>query len=101
MVLDELYGLVASGRVDEALEASYDFVLDTSTEGRFREFDDWLGRVDVGKLDTNLLVGLLSVTKQARMEGRLENGEALAQRVRVRLGELAPDRVERLVENLI
>ena len=101
MVLDDLYGLVASGRADEALEALYDFVLDASMGGRFRDVDDWVERLDVGLLDTNLLVGLLSVTRQARTEGRLENGEALVQRVLVRLEELAPDRVERLVGNLI
>jgi hypothetical protein len=91
----QIYKHVAAGEVDEATDVLFDCVDDMLIEGCFAKCDAWIQRIDLKKLDTNLLVGLLSITYVARHH--LESRAELVLRVEKRLIELAPDRAESLM----
>jgi hypothetical protein len=67
--------------------------------GEFQRCDAVLKTIDPKRLDTNLLVAALSATKRAA--GRLPARGAFIRRVRTRLEQLAPDRVDRLLAGLV
>lgn len=96
--MTEMYRCVDRDDVDAALEILYDELVGLQTDGRFAECDDMLAILDIEGLDSNLMVGVLSVTYQAR--DRLRNRARVLQKIERRLGQLAPNRVEALIGKL-
>ncbi|MFO7561391.1 MAG: hypothetical protein R6X02_02005 [Enhygromyxa sp.] len=96
--LASLYELVEQGSIDEAIDLLFDHVNDLLFDDRADECDELLQAIDLDRLDTNLLVSLLSVTLPARAV--LPSRPALVERVDRRLTELAPARVDRLLSGL-
>src|SRR5690554_3245725 len=63
--LDRVYSLVASGETDDAVDLIFDFVDDRLLEGDAARVDDLLVTTDVKRLDTTLMLAVLSITKPA------------------------------------
>lgn len=98
--LDTVYAAAstAHARHPDALSLIYDTIDDLLLARRFGAVDHVLARVDVARLDITLALGLLSITLAAR--DRLANRPALVERVEVRVRELAPDRIDALMDGL-
>lgn len=96
--LDDVYSKVAAGVPDDAIDILFDHIDDLLIEGRFSECEDVLMMIDPKRLDTNLLVAALSITKAAA--DRLPSRVRFVQRVEHRLTELAPERLEALLGGL-
>jgi hypothetical protein len=82
----------------QAVDILFDLFDDLHLEGRFEESDALLESVDVDRLSTTLLVGVLSITHTARYH--LPNRSKVVRKIEDRLTLLAPDRVESLIKNL-
>lgn len=98
MWLNDVYAHVAENAPDPAIDILFDHVNDLLFEDQFTKCNDLLHAVDLKRLDTNLLVALLSITAPAR--DVLSDREWLVKRIEDRLLELAPDRVEKLMSGL-
>ena len=96
--LATLYDLVDQDSIDPAIDLLFDHINDLLFEDRAADCDGLLQQIDVARLDTNLLVSLLSVTSPARAV--LPSRTALVERVERRLNLLAPTRVARLLSGL-
>lgn len=83
---------------NDALTLIYDTIDEMLLTSRFADVDRVLARVDVGRLDITLALGFLSITSAARV--RLSERSALVARVEARVRELAPDRVDALMDGL-
>jgi hypothetical protein len=90
-----IYEHVACGEIDRAVMVLFRYVNGLLCAGEFAVCDEFTQQADLEKLDTNLLVGLLSITHAAaeHLPGRFQVVEG----VRERLQELAPDRVDMLM----
>lgn len=97
-VLEELYGLIDGDSIDLAIDLLIERTDDLLSAGEFDQCNSLLIALDPSRLDTNLCVGVLSATRRARE--LLSSRGGLVRAVRGRLRELAPDRTERLLENL-
>ena len=96
--LERMYQLVEEGRTDTALDVLFDHIDDMLCNGEFQKCDDGIQQIDLERLDTNLLVGVLSITLAARE--KLTRRAQVVQAIRKRLEILAPGRVEPLTEGL-
>lgn len=96
--LTRVYSLTNRGQIDEAMDLVFDSLLDLQTAGDFAKCDEALDIVDVGGLDTNLMIGFLSATLQAKQ--KLHNRAKLLHQIEAALREIAPDRVESLIGGL-
>lgn len=94
----DLYSLVGQGRHDDAIDVLFSTVNRMFVKGEFAKCDEALRAIDVARLDTNLLVGVLTSTLCAAEH--LPSRNDVIHRVENRLRQLAPDRVERLLANL-
>lgn len=92
--LDTIYGLVEAARPDDAIDILFESV-DAITD---KQCDLLLRSVDLQRLDAALLVSLLSITLD-RKDGLTQRGQVV-QRVEARLRDLAPDRLDGLMEGL-
>jgi hypothetical protein len=90
--------LERSGKPRKALDRLYRAIDGLIRSGAVAECDRVLRDVNINEMQTHLLVGLLTIT--ASDAHRLSSRSALAKRVRSRLVELAPDRVDKLVAGL-
>jgi type III restriction enzyme len=95
--LSEMYALAQQNR-EAAVDLMFREIDDLLHAGRFQECGQVLEAVDVEKLDSNLLVSALAVTKPAAdaMPGR----PAFVARVEERLRVLVAERADRLLEKL-
>jgi hypothetical protein len=96
--LGDVYSLVARNRFDAAIDILFRNVDELLLTGQFNRCNDLLRAIDLGRLDTNLLVGTLSITVSAadKLPGRAH----FVERVAKRLESMAPGRVERLLVGL-
>lgn len=92
--LDTVYALVQAQRFDAAIDELFENVVDLATE----QCELLLKSVDLDRLDTNLLVGLLSITLERATE--LPSRTSLVRAVEQRLLVLAPSRVDGLLQGL-
>ena len=67
-------------------------------QGLFAEVDELTRQIDVGNLDVNLIVVFLGVTKP--LKHKLHDREEFVEAATRRLQEIAPGRVERLMDGL-
>jgi hypothetical protein len=96
--LGDVYSLVARDRFDAAIDILFRNVDALLLAGQFDRCDDLLRAIDLKRLDTNLLVGALSITLSAadKLPGRAH----FVERVARHLESVAPGRVERLLVGL-
>jgi len=91
-------GLENVGRKRRALDRLYRLVDSFFRADDFDGCDRFLANADVDAMGTHLMIGLLTVTAAERE--RLPNRSVLATRIRSRLEQVAPDRIERLMSGL-
>jgi hypothetical protein len=96
--LDDVYLLVARGQIDDAVDVLFSNLDEMLLVGHFSRCNALLRVVDLKKLDTNLLVGLLSITLSAK--ALLPERADVVGRVEARLNELDPSRTARLLDGL-
>lgn len=92
--LSEVYKLTAEGRVNAAIDVLFENVDELNSD----DCDQLLHAVDLNRLDTHLLVGLLSITLSRAAD--LTHRSKVVEMVERRLEEIAPDRVARLMVGL-
>lgn len=97
--LEAIYEAVANEQLYKAGEILFDHMDDLYDDGEFATCDQIIEEVDLSRLDSNLVVSLLSITRPAK--DQLRNRVRLLERCRVRLNELVPDRAERLMKPFI
>jgi hypothetical protein len=97
--LETVYTRVAAGDPDGAIDVLFEEVDNLLVDADFSAVDSVLRSIDPMRLDTNLIVAALSVTLRASPQ--LSARERFVQRAEQRLGEIAPDRVDRLLAGLI
>jgi len=83
---------------DNAMDTLFDVFDDLHCARKFEQSNALLETVEVDRLNTTLLVGVLSITYQAR--SHLPSRTAVVQKIEERLTLLAPDRVVSLVKGL-
>jgi len=99
--LQEIYQQVETGTeegTDRAIDILFKHIDTMFLDGEFEGCNEILPKIDLERLDTNLLVGLLSITVAAK--DKLPSRPELVRRIEERLTILAPDRVRRLVSDL-
>lgn len=90
-----VYSLVSRGQIDAGMDELFGRLDDLFLDGDFAAADSLLQIVDLERLDTNLLVGLLCICSPAKRN--LPHYDELLLRVRSRLSLTEPDRVDRLM----
>lgn len=98
MWLDDVYSLVVKGKPDDAVDIVYENVDRMLERGEFERCDSFLRVVDLSRLDTNVMVALLSITMPAatKLKARAEVLASIEKNLRA----LAPGRVERILGGL-
>jgi hypothetical protein len=95
--IENIYSLLEKGNTGEAINILFRNLNQLFVGGYFKAANKALKIINVGRLDSNLLVALLSITKPA--EEHLPYRPLLVEKIRTRLQKLAPDRVDRLMKN--
>ncbi len=96
--LEEVYSLVRRDQIDDALDLAFEKLESLYNEQKFDLADAVTKAIDLKRLDTNLLVGFLSITKRAA--DKLPSRRQFVQRVERHLRGVAPARVEELLAGL-
>jgi hypothetical protein len=96
--LGDVYSLVVKGELRSAVDILFGHVDDLLLAGKFGRCNEFLQTIDLKRLDTNLIVSLLSMTRAAA--DLLPYRRALLDRARTVLAEKAPGRVDRLLHGL-
>ncbi len=96
--IEDVYSLVKREEIDPAIDLLFEKIDDLLVDGHFTACDDILRAIDVSRLDTNLLVAVLSITVAAREH--LPYRVRWLERATQRLMELSPDRIEGLLAGL-
>lgn len=96
--IDEVHRLDTAGKPCASLDVMFDNVDNLMSQGRWKELDRILKGLDVSCSSINICVGWLSITFAGR--AHLAPMDALIAKVRMRIKELAPDRVEGLMKGL-
>lgn len=96
--LNEIYTLVASNKIDDAMDVAFGNFDDLFRAGKFDEADKALDLIDLDKLDIQLMSGVMACTLPAK--DKLLRRPAIIEKIRTRLTELVPKRVERLMDRL-
>ena len=65
-VLDRIYHLCQQSEPDDAIDVIFERVDSLLSQGHFGECDRLLGRVDIERLDSDLMVAFLAITAAAR-----------------------------------
>lgn len=81
-----------------AISALFSAVDKAFSDGRFEEIDALLPQIDLEKLDSTLLVGVLSITLSAK--DKLTNRPALFDAVAARIWKLRPEAYQNLLVGL-
>lgn len=94
----QMYDLVASKRLEEAIDLLYDNVDDMLLEGKMQECDDILQQIDIRRLDSYLMIGLLSITLSA--SEHLPHRKVLVEEIENYLRATEPERADALMKGL-
>jgi hypothetical protein len=97
--LTNIYLLVDQHRVDDATNILFERMDELLSAGKFQLCDDLLRSIDLQRLDTNLVVAVLSITLVAA--DHLPYRQRFVERAVQRLEHLAPERVDRLLDGLV
>ena len=96
--VEVMYAFVAEGKKRKAIMVLFREIDALLSAGEFGRCDEILAAIDLERLNTALLVGVLSITFPARMH--LNERAILAGRIRNILEQTEPDRVEALMRGL-
>ena len=96
--LSSTYSLVAKKDVHAAIDLVFEHFDELLHEGRMREADEALAAVDVKRLDSNLMVAVLTITRAAK--DQLNRRADLLRRVESRLQVMVPERAADLIAGL-
>lgn len=99
MWLAKVYALCAQKEIDAAVDVLFDSINQMFLTQDWCQCDAMLQSLDVNRLDTHLLVAVLAVTQAATQH--LPSRPDLVCRITERLRELAPDRADHLLHNLV
>lgn len=95
----EVYAAVGStSRTDHTIDVLFNTIDDMLIDGEFDSCDAGLETLDLERLDTNLLIAALSITKSAAPI--LPSRQRFVERVEQRVRELAPERLEELMSGI-
>lgn len=95
---DWLESLYAETSVHTAIDMLFDRVDRMMLDEKFEDVDGLLRIIDVDRLDSNLMVGVLTITQCARE--RLAERVGALERIEKRLRATDPDRVDELLQGL-
>ncbi len=84
-MLDYVYSLVKAEEIDKAMDVVFDEIDGMLGRGSFDCCDDLLPMIDVTRLDSNLMVGFLTITLPAK--DKLKNRDALVKRIEQELDD--------------
>lgn len=113
--LEMIYATYGEEGLDDKMDLLFDHVGDLLFEGDpvwgplrgtapakdgFQRVDAILNHVDVELLSTTLIVGYLSITRTARLEGALPSSAAFMTRVEASLERRCPERKDALLKRL-
>lgn len=96
--LEEVYSHVARAEAESAVDVMFTKVNEYLVSGAFLTCNELLRALDLKRVDTNAIVAALSITLAAA--DRLPYRKRFLERATLRLGELAPGRVGRLLNGL-
>lgn len=96
--LGDVYSLVRRNQPDAAVDILFRHVDDMLLKDEFSRCNALLRAIDLKRLDTNLIVAVLSITVE--VSSQLSYRSRFVGRAEKRLQELAPERVERLLSGL-
>ncbi len=98
MWMNEVGTLMAAGKIEEALGIVFNNCDNLLIAGKFDEINTLLDQVDTDRMNIELMVGLLAATLPAK--DKLSARKHYYEKVKVRLTELVPDRVDRIMKGL-
>ena len=90
-----IYSLVMTFEIDEATDVLFKYVDDLLSTQKFSQCDEFLQAIDLDRLDSNLILALLSLTRAAEKD--LPYRPKLLTKARARLVELDPHRADRIL----
>jgi hypothetical protein len=96
--LEEVYTLVEKDDPDAAIDVLFDHIDDLLIACEFEKCDRVLRSIDVKRLDRNLMIATLGITRSAA--ARLNERKGLVERVESKLRDDALAEVDRLLKNL-
>lgn len=96
--LGDVYSLVQKSESRSAVDILFRHVDELLLAGKFDRCDELLQTIDLKRLDTNLIISLLAMTRPPA--ARLPYRPTLFSRARAVLSEKAPGRVDRLLHGL-
>ncbi|NOY25060.1 MAG: TIGR04255 family protein [Oligoflexia bacterium] len=96
--LDDVYSAVATSRPDDAVDLLFDPIDDMLLAGEETRADDLLLTIEVKRLDITAMLAVLAVTRPASVA--LINRAGFLGRVKRRLQQVAPERMESLLSGL-
>ena len=94
--LDRIYELVKGDFLDDSIDIVFDKLDEYLCAGEFSRVDDFLDKVDINRLDCNLIVAVLSITFQATEE--LKNWDKFFDVCEELLREKYPERFEGMLK---
>jgi len=98
-VLSKIYDLVTSNKIDDAMDLLYDVVDELLSAHSFPICERMLTNIDLGRLNADLLIGVLSITLPAKSV--LPARAQLLQRVEEQLARsLPPTQIAELLHGL-
>lgn len=95
MWLNDVYSFVHQNQERKAVDILYEKVDDLLVEKKFLQCDDLLQTIDLKRLNSNLIVSILAMTKNAAED--LPYRKKLLRRSRTILDSITPGRAERLL----
>ena len=95
---DELYSNMEKGKIHAAMDILYEKIDDLFIEEKFCKVDEILTRLDLERLDANLLAGVLTITLPAK--DSLKKHAELFDRIAAILRKRLPDRAEAILRGL-
>lgn len=94
----QMYGLIASHELEDAIDLLYDNVDDLLLAGKMQECDAVLRTLDLSRLESHLMVGLLSITLVA--SDHLPHRKTLVVAIEEHFMATEPENVEALMGGL-
>jgi hypothetical protein len=98
MWVDDVYSLVAAGKIDDAMDVVFQEFDELFIAGKFDEANEMLGTIDLLRLDIQLISGVMASTCVAK--DKLPGRKLFVEKARKRFTELVPDRVEGLMRGM-
>lgn len=96
--LEVIYEYIENSEIEEAGDLLLERIDESFERDKFFEVDELISKIDIGKLNSTLMVGLLSFTYAGK--DKLKNHSIMVSKIEEKLTRDCPDRVQKLMENL-